>query len=93
MISRKKAAGIRKIRGVKDEKKSDIWVSIAIAAAAIIAILALIALRIKLGQLETEKQAIESQMSSYEDRIAELEDALSLSDSEFLEKYDKDKTK
>lgn len=74
-------------------KKSDIWVSIAIAAAAIIAILALIALRIKLGQLETEKQAIESQMSSYEDRIAELEDALSLSDSEFLEKYDKDKTK
>lgn len=71
-------------------RKSDFIIGAAIAAVAIFSIVMLLAFRIKISQLEDEKNSIEAEMSSYKERINELENELYLANDDIFNKINED---
>ena len=66
-------------------KRSDFLIKIAVVAIAIFAVTMLILMRVRISQFETEREELIVEMSSYERRIKELEEKLTMPDSEFTE--------
>ena len=56
---------------------------IAVAVVAVLAVVMLIVMRVRINQFQTEREELKEEMSSYERRIKELEDKLTMPDSEF----------
>lgn len=56
--------------------KNSFIINAIIIAVAVFAIVALILLRVKVTQLLDQKTALEAEMSSYQERIAQLEEEL-----------------
>lgn len=69
-------------------KKSDFLLKIAVVAVAIFAVTMLIMMRVRINQFQTEREELREEMSSYEQRIKELEEKLTSPDSEFSNKYE-----
>lgn len=64
-------------------KRSDFLLRIAVAVVAVLAVVMLIVMRVRINQFQTEREELKEEMSSYERRIKELEDKLTMPDSEF----------
>ena len=73
-------------------KRADFIFKIAIIAVAIFSIVALIVLRNEINNLQAEREQERKEMSSYQERIKELEEKLILPDYEFSEKNAEEKT-
>lgn len=64
-------------------KRSDFFIKIAVVAVAIFAVTMLILMRVRISQFETEREELIVEMSSYEQKIKELEEKLTMPDSAF----------
>ncbi|MBP0990668.1 MAG: hypothetical protein J5874_05785 [Oscillospiraceae bacterium] len=64
-------------------KRSDFLLKIAVVAVAVLAVVTLIVMRVRINQFQTEREELREEMSSYEQRIKELEERLTMPDSEF----------
>ena len=73
-------------------KRADFIFKIAIIAVAIFSIVALIVLRNEINNLQAEREQERKEMSSYQERIKELEEKLILPDYEFSKKNAEEKT-
>lgn len=73
-------------------KRADFIFKIAIIAVAIFSIVALIVLRNEINNLQAEREQERKEMSSYQERIKELEEKLILPDYEFSKKNTEEKT-
>ena len=66
-------------------KRSEFLLKIAVVAVAILAVVTLIVMRVQINKFQTEREELKEEMSSYEQRIKELEEKLTMPDSEFSE--------
>jgi len=64
-------------------KRSDFLLKLAVAAVAVFAVVMLIVMRVRINQFQTEREELREEMSSYEQRIKDLEEKLTMPDSEF----------
>lgn len=64
-------------------KRSEFLLKIAVVIVAVFAVVMLIVMRVRINQFQTEREELREEMSSYEQRIKELEEKLTQPDSEF----------
>ena len=70
-------------------RKNNVLAVSAIIAFAIFAVITLLALRIRINQLVDEKNILENEISSYKEKISELEEDMFMPDNEFLDEIEK----
>ena len=71
-------------------RQNNVLVVSTIIAFAIFAVITLLALRIRINQLVDEKNILENEISSYKEKISELEEDMFMPDDEFLDEHEKE---
>ena len=71
-------------------RKNNVLVVSTIIAFAIFSVITLLALRIRINQLVEEKNILENEISSYKEKISELEEDMFKPDNEFLNGIDQE---
>lgn len=64
-------------------KRSEFLLKIAVVIVAVFAFVMLIVMRVRINQFQTEREELREELSSYEQRIKDLEEKLTQPDSEF----------
>ena len=70
-------------------RKNNVLAVSTIIAFAIFAVITLLALRIRINQLVDEKNILENEISSYKEKISELEEDMFMPDNEFWDEIEK----
>lgn len=71
----------------KKERRKNLTYKIASISAALFLVITIVVLQSQINDLKEEKEILASNLSNYEDRVAELEYESTLSESEYIEKY------